>query len=1047
VHRAAAVVERTYWAEVVVDEIYGGGGVGKGGGGGELSLKKGCITSLAPSPGTALCVAAGTSDGEIVVWKFPGGEEATSGTGGAPEGDTHPFVIARAKCAPHPDADKPPKKAAAVAKDGSGPTKAAAHAAVVALGWSADASQLASAERGGVSRLWTVGTAGSKSRAGGTGARKAESAKSAKGGTEAGAVTEMAAVMVLAPVNHSSSSPLPDATPPALENGNDFDGKVAAGSVATGAAADAVSKPKTSRQLLKEKAASAKAATEAAAAKVATRERWADDSLLLTSFFPAFTIGGRQPYAVFTRPNGDIVRAAPSPNPTAISEDLRLGPVRGRTAREVAMFRGAQSWARGDALNFAAVVQPGSVPDVRRTRSLPGYASRDMDAIETNEGGDVGAGADGVGGHDDLDVVDEFRDVDPSEPFAALAGSERVIGVDRLLDAAERFFGAGAGGFMSKAEKRLLLAPQVAPTTPPGKAAKAGANATIIEHPPDVYTQDVYRGHTSPVVFLNTLPDSASMISIDVGGTVCMWAAFQGDRSRSGFGWFSPLGTWMLPREVTAQVPAGPRVQLVPTLDAKGKRAKGTAHDPGATASEEVAGASGTSGLSSERADRDVSKSHAPWLVSYGLSAGEDADKKSKRGSTAAARTVVEIPKDHDWMAADEEAADAAALLSPRSKVGDTMAVERLGVMSGLARGAQSGGIGRRSGVVIPPKEIRDYFISCYDDAGALSTRHRQRHVTRRAAATVVGACIIADSGQPDLLVIRRVSGLAAAALQAGGIDAATSAVPYFTAHCYSLDSMTPTVPRMDLPNPFAAPAGKGPAATAKARGEKPRKNALSAGEEAREAARGWADPAPYPFVLASATPSLGSEHLIVPVGAAHIGIFSLATGLMAHDLELPGIPPGERLAVMALTANPGSNSAGAGSGELGAMAIRSLLVVATAGGKDGGKAVRVYALNEGAAQIVRVDASRAEVARSLPPPGDYDDTDSDEEESVADVENSHIEGDAAGTDAVSTILSNLRAAEKKKDMEGEANEDSDSDGSESESGVENDEVEPERRT
>jgi hypothetical protein len=55
-----------------------------------------------------------------------------------------------------------------------------------------------------------------------------------------------------------------------------------------------------------------------------------------------------------------------------------------------------------------------------------------------------------------------------------------------------------------------------------------------------------------------------------------------------------------------------------------------------------------------------------------------------------------------------------------------------LGARSGL--GAPSGGVGalgRKSGVVIPPREVRDYFISCYDDAGALQTRHRQRHVTR----------------------------------------------------------------------------------------------------------------------------------------------------------------------------------------------------------------------------------------------------------------------------------------------------------------------------
>jgi hypothetical protein len=82
---------------------------------------------------------------------------------------------------------------------------------------------------------------------------------------------------------------------------------------------------------------------------------------------------------------------------------------------------------------------------------------------------------------------------------------------------------------------------------------------------------------------------------------------------------------------------------------------------------------------------------------------------------------------------------------------------------------------------------------------------------------------------------------------------------------------------------------------------------------------------------------------------------------------------------------------------------IRSLLVVATAGGKDGGKAIRVYALNEGAAQIVRVDASRAEVARSLPPPGaaaaadddDDDDDDDDVEEEEEEEEDAREDGDA----------------------------------------------------
>ena len=74
----------------------------------------------------------------------------------------------------------------------------------------------------------------------------------------------------------------------------------------------------------------------------------------------------------------------------------------------------------------------------------------------------------------------------------------------------------------------------------------------------------------------------------------------------------------------------------------------------------------------------------------------------------------------------------------------------------------------------------------------------------------MVGALIASDGGIPDLVIIRRVSGICASALAVGGVDAALSATPFFTAHTYSLDSMTPTAPRMDLPNPFQPPKGRG---------------------------------------------------------------------------------------------------------------------------------------------------------------------------------------------------------------------------------------------
>ena len=65
------------------------------------------------------------------------------------------------------------------------------------------------------------------------------------------------------------------------------------------------------------------------------------------------------------------------------------------------------------------------------------------------------------------------------------------------------------------------------------------------------------------------------------------------------------------------------------------------------------------------------------------------------------------------------------------------------------------------------------------------------------------------------------------------------------------------------------------------------------------KAARGFGDPAPYPFALLKATPSLGTEHLVAPIGAGAIGVFSLATGAMVADAELPGMPSGEHVAAL----------------------------------------------------------------------------------------------------------------------------------------------------
>ncbi len=218
-----------------------------------------------------------------------------------------------------------------------------------------------------------------------------------------------------------------------------------------------------------------------------------------------------------------------------------------------------------------------------------------------------------------------------------------------------------------------------------------------------------------------------------------------------------------------------------------------------------------------------------------------------------------------------------------------------------------------------------------------------------------MGALIASDGGIPDLVVIRRVSGVCQAALSVGGVDASLSSAPYFTAHTYSLDSMTPTAPRMDLPNPFTPPKGRG-VFDARRSKAKPGSALEAAGALA---ARGWNDPAPYPFTIAKATPTTGSEHLVVPVGSHHVGVFSIATGLMTKVFYLPGVDEKHgHLSSLKVMDSPHPNATGPGS------ATRSLLAVATTTGSK----IHVYALDESAAQIVGVDFGRAEITKRVVP-------------------------------------------------------------------------------
>ena len=170
-------------------------------------------------------------------------------------------------------------------------------------------------------------------------------------------------------------------------------------------------------------------------------------------------------------------------------------------------------------------------------------------------------------------------------------------------------------------------------------------------------------------------------------------------------------------------------------------------------------------------------------------------------------------------------------------------------------------------------------------------------------------------------------------------------------------------------------------------------------------AARGFGDPAPYPFALLKATPSLGTEHLVAPIGAGAIGVFSLATGAMVADAELPGMPSGEHVAELRVLHDyhhPGAAASekGEGPGGGGAPGVNSRCLLAVAG--SGGGRVRLYALDEGKAQITRVMRRREETARGVRELGAPSDGRRDEEESESESESESGSGSESGSEGSS---------------------------------------------
>ena len=124
-------------------------------------------------------------------------------------------------------------------------------------------------------------------------------------------------------------------------------------------------------------------ADEEEKARAEARDRWRPDAKILTTFFPAFTMAGRQPYALFARPNGDIVRASPSATPAAISAVAPVDKSHGKSARDIFNFRGQKAWSGGNPFGRHLTYMKKS-----RSHGVPGYGETSSDESDDSSGGD-----------------------------------------------------------------------------------------------------------------------------------------------------------------------------------------------------------------------------------------------------------------------------------------------------------------------------------------------------------------------------------------------------------------------------------------------------------------------------------------------------------------------------------------------------------------------------------------------------------------------------------------------------------------------------------
>ena len=169
-------------------------------------------------------------------------------------------------------------------------------------------------------------------------------------------------------------------------------------------------------------------------------------------------------------------RPPPDPRPSATR---RAPPASGKVQRELAMFRGAKTWARRS--TFAAVERERRLADADEAG-----APNDESDVDVDD--DVVAGASTLvptrrldnaahrGGGDSSGARRDAPDGDGKD-WEHVRGSTFVAGTDDLLSVAENY-GSGAGGYMARSERRALVSPETHPLHPGRRRRTARRRAT-----------------------------------------------------------------------------------------------------------------------------------------------------------------------------------------------------------------------------------------------------------------------------------------------------------------------------------------------------------------------------------------------------------------------------------------------------------------------------------------------------------------------------------------------------------------------------------------